>query len=128
MPRDSYDNVLALNAFVFTQAQEAAHSVFCGELVWDFSALKTFLSTSHRILYLPQILSPDALLGKGRATGPKRDINRFNACSSHEKSSICVVFANGIYIPSARDARVRLGLVALPFSNRVYETAVHEYR
>ena len=31
---------------------------------------------------------------------------------------VTVVFANGIYTPSARDARVRLGLVALPFPSR----------
>ena len=31
---------------------------------------------------------------------------------------VTVVFANVIYTPSARDARVRLGLVALPFPSR----------
>ena len=31
---------------------------------------------------------------------------------------VTVVFANGIYTPSAHDARVRLGLVALPFPSR----------
>ena len=48
-------------------------------------------------------------------------------CRSHSQKyrytknrpiGVTVVFANGIYTPSARDARVRLGLVALPFPSR----------
>jgi hypothetical protein len=48
-------------------------------------------------------------------------------CRSHSQKcrytknrpiGVTVVFANGTYTPSARDALVRLGLVALPFPSR----------
>ena len=38
---------------------------------------------------------------------------------------VTVVFANVVYTLSARDARVRLGLVALPFPSRASDDKIH---
>ena len=82
----------------------------------------------------PYTVSPTDLVvrcstweGEGHKTNTHAYVTR-TVCVDHIRKNtvtrkivqlgVTVVFANGIYTPSARDARVRLGLVALPFPSR----------
>ena len=118
--------------FVFAAISLRASTIFVTEKAESPSNLIEHLT--------PCTLSPTDLIvrrstweGEGHKTKSHAYVTRAGCVDAVRKNTVTrkivqrgvtVVFANGIYTPSARDARVRLRLVALPFPSRASDDKI----